>query len=89
MTVVEARASPSNLLLKNDVKEAPTLLGGRKEKNSSSKEIAGYYSNCAKETKKAEDEKMSQRMSNAPLLVDIEGDKGKQKQTQKSQKRVS
>lgn len=49
MTVIEAQKSPSNLLLKNETKDAPTLLEGRKEKTGSSKEIASYNSNFAKE----------------------------------------
>lgn len=49
MTVIEAQKSPSNLLLKNETKDAPTLLEGRKEKTGSSKEITSYNSNFAKE----------------------------------------
>ena len=66
LAIVDARSSPSNLLLKNETtKDAPTLLGSRKEKKSSSKgEIAVYYSNCAKDYKNADDQKNSQRAIN-------------------------
>jgi len=63
LAVVDAHSTPNNLLRKNEAtKDAPTLLGSRKEKKSSSKgEIAGYYSNCAKEYINADDQKNSQR----------------------------